>query len=115
MSRWVPFDGADTRSAQRCKLFPDETLRKVVFSRLRKQFAASGACAPNAGVKLCLACGRIASDAHRKGLHRHFVAKGWQLWDEPWLREKLQAMSGRGYENQVSAVVSKLLLRDKVE
>ena len=31
------------------------------------------------------------------------------------LRERLERMAKRGYENQVSAVVAKLLLRGKVE
>ena len=62
-----------------------------------------------------MACGRIATDADREGLHRHFAEKGWELWDEPWLRERLKSMSSRGYENQVSAVVAELLLRGKLE
>jgi hypothetical protein len=66
-------------------------------------------------VKLCLACGRIATTADREGLHKHCAEKGWDLWDDRWLREKLEMMSKRGYENQVSAVISKLLLRGKVE
>jgi hypothetical protein len=109
------FDGSDAKSAERFKLFSDERLRGVVFGRLRKQFADSGACAPDATVKLCLACGRIATDADREGLRKHFAEKAWELWDEAWLREKLKAMSERGYENQVSAVVSKLLLRGRLE
>jgi hypothetical protein len=68
--------------------------------------AGSGACRPNAEVKLCLACGRIATDTDRAGLHRHFAEKGWELWDEPSLHERLKQMSDRGYENQVSAVVA---------
>ena len=109
------FDGNDERFAERFKLFGDQQLRKVVFRRLSKQFTTSGACRKDPVVKLCLACGRIASDADREGLHRHFAEKGWELWDEPWLRERLKVMSERGYENQVSAVVAKLLLREKVE
>jgi hypothetical protein len=109
------FDGSDSKFAERFKLFSDDNLRNVVFGRLRKQLADCGACAPDATVKLCLACGRIATSADREGLHKHFAEKGWDLWDEPWLREKLETMSKRGYENQVSAVVSKLLLRGKVE
>jgi hypothetical protein len=109
------FNGNDERFAERFKLFGDEQLRNVVFGRLCKQFATSGACRPDPAVKLCLACGRIASGADREGLHKHFTERGWELWDEPWLRQRLQAMSERGYENQVSAVVAKLLLRDKVE
>jgi hypothetical protein len=94
---------------------PRHQLRTVVFERLRLQFTESGACRPSAEIKLCLACGRIASDADRAGLHKHFAEKGWGLWDEPWLRERLGRMSDQGYENQVSAVVAKLLLRGRVE
>jgi hypothetical protein len=108
-------DGTNAKSAERYKLFGDENLRNVVLGRLQKQLAECGACARDAAVKLCLACGRIASTADREGLHKHFAKNGWDLWDEPWLREKLEAMSKRGYENQVSAVVSKLLIRGKVE
>lgn len=102
-------DGRDEKGATRYKLFTDDNLRRVVFDRLRTQFAESGACLPDAKIDLCLACGRIASDSDRTGLHAHFDAKGWQLWDEPWLKERLQRMAERGYENQVSAVVAKLL------
>jgi hypothetical protein len=47
-------------------------------------------------VQLCLARGRIASDKDRQGLPDHFAAKGWLLWDETWLREKLKKMSDQG-------------------
>lgn len=109
------FDGSDPKFAKRFKLFNNEHLRRVVFGRLRQQFADSGACAPNATVKLSLVCGRISTSADRERLHKHFADRGWDLWDEPWLRQRLQVMSERGYENQVSAVVAKLLLRGKVE
>jgi len=109
------FDGNDAQFAKRFKLFGSWRLRNVVFRRLRKQFVASGSCRAYPEVKLCLACGRIASNADREGLHKHFAKKGWELWDESWLRERLRVMSQRGYENQVSAVVAKLLLRGKAE
>jgi hypothetical protein len=48
-------------------------------------------------------------------LKDHFTERGWQLLDESWLREKLKSMADGGYENQVSAVVSKLLLRGRTE
>jgi hypothetical protein len=83
------FNGSDQKLAERFKLFADDQLRSVVFERLRLQFAESGACRPNAEVKLCLACGRVATDADRAGLHAHFAEKGWELWDEPWLRDRL--------------------------
>ena len=110
------FDGNDQKFAERFKLFSDDqNLQDVVFNRLRIQMIESGLCPPDAKMQLCLACGRIASNKDREGLHKHFAAKNWQLWDEKWLQERLQRMSEMGYENQVSAVVAKLLLRGKVE
>jgi hypothetical protein len=101
--------------ATRYKLFNKPKLREVVFRRLRQQFIDSGACRPNVTVQLCLACGRIASDKDRDGLRKYFAEQGWELWEENWLRERLKRMSHGGYENQVSAVVAKLLLRGKAE
>jgi len=101
--------------AVRYKLFNRPKLREVVFRRLRQQFVESGACLPEAKISLCLACGRIASELDRKGLSKRFAEECWELWDEAWLRARLKEMASGGYENQVSAVVSKLLLRAKLE
>jgi len=109
------FDASNEVDGARYKLFNNQKLREVVFDRLRKQFVESGACLPNATVSLGLACGRIATDGDRVGLHKHFAEQGWELWDEVWLRGRLKHMSGGSYENQVSAVVAKLLLRGVAE
>lgn len=109
------FDGSNDKAATRFKLFNKPKLREVVFDRLRKQFEETGSCLPNATVKLCLACGRIATDIDREGLRKHFDEQGWELWDETWLRDRLKHMSTGGYENQISAVVAKLILRGKAE
>jgi hypothetical protein len=119
LHRLVRREGLGVRRQQshdqdRYKLFNDANLRGVVFNRLRLQLAECGACRPDANVRLSLACGKVR-DRDRDWLRQHFKAQGWELWDEPWLRERLKLMSERGYENQVSAVVAKLLLRGKVE
>jgi len=108
------FDGSKPKEARYYKLFNDSELRRVVFKRLRLQFAASGACRPDPEIRLCLACGKVY-ESGRTNLRAHFEAQGWDLWDERWLREKLKHMALLGYENQVSAVVAKLLLRGKAE
>jgi hypothetical protein len=118
-SRGVTFaglSGADTATASRYKLFTDETLREVVFNRLRAQLTSSGFCPPipASNVRLSLACGHIASKGERTKLHDHFKAQNWELWDEEWLREYLEKMANSKYENQVSHVVAKLL-RDKTD
>jgi hypothetical protein len=109
------FDGSDEGAAKRYKLFNDRVLRETVFSRLRKQLAGRGAIPPNTKIQLCLACGRIPNDNDRARIRRHFRAKGWALFDEHWLKERLQAMAKSGYENRMSAVVAKLLLRGKLD
>jgi hypothetical protein len=109
------FDGTNEKAAGRFKLFNKSNLRKVVFDRLRTQLAESGACLPSATIGLCLACGHIASERDRLKIREHFSEQGWQLWDEFWLRDRLKDMAAAGYENQVSSVVSKLLLRGRTE
>lgn len=104
------FEGGREIHQKRYKLFNDSTLRAVIFRRLRIQLAESGACLPNADLRLCLAAGKVR-EPDRAWLHEHFKSQNWDLWDEPWLRSQLRAMSEQGYENQVSSVVSKLLLR----
>lgn len=107
------FDGTNEKAAKRFKLFNRAIVRKIVFSRLQMQLVEAGLCLPDPIVTLCLACGRIATDKDRLALKAHFANEKWQLWDETWLRECLQHMSDGGYENQVSAVVAKLLLRGR--
>jgi hypothetical protein len=109
--RFKSFGSMLNGEPQRYKLFTDPNLRDVVFNRLKLQLAESGACREDAHIELCLACGRIASDTDRENLRAHFHQNGWELLDEEWLRERLKRMSKGSYENQVSAVVSKLLLR----
>jgi hypothetical protein len=106
---------ADSSDAQRYKLFFDNKLRDVVFNRLKLQLAASGACREDSRVELSLACGKIRNDDDRKKLRAHFLQNNWELLDESWLQERLKRMSKGSYENQVAAVVSKLLLRGKVD
>lgn len=113
--RACAFDGSDPDEAKRYKLFNEPELRRIVFNRLCLQFTEAGACREAPQVRLALACGKIRNEADRTALSAHFKAQDWELWDEPWLRERLREMADQGYENQVSAVVAKLLLRGKVE
>jgi hypothetical protein len=109
------FDGSNADHATRYKLFNKPDLRQVVFNRLCLQLVEVGACREGAVVKLLLAAGKVRNEADRAAIRTHFGTQGWEFWDEHWLRERLERMAKQGYENQVSAVVAKLLLRGKVE
>ena len=71
----------------------------------------AGLVAENPGVKLALAAGKIRSHNDRELLKAHFDRRGWILWDNSWLRDKLEEMSVGGYENSSVAVTAKLILR----
>jgi hypothetical protein len=109
------FDGSNNKHAVRFKLFNKPKLRQVVFKRLRKQLVASGLCRNAPNVQLALACSKIRNDKDRKAMQAIFEKKGWNLWDESWLRERLERMANLGYENQVSAVVAKLVHKGSIE
>ena len=109
------FDGSNADHATRYKLFNKADLRKVVFNRLCLQLAEAGACRAGALVNLTLAAGKVRNEADRAAIRAHFDGQGWEFWDEHWLRERLERMAKQGYENHVSAVVAKLLLRGKVK
>lgn len=104
------FNGSNSKAADRYKLFTEPGLRDVVLGRLKQQFTDIGACKPDPEVRLALACGKVR-DKDRLAIAEHFQSQGWEFWDESWLRERLRKMATMGYENQVSAVVAKLLLR----
>lgn len=105
------FDGSNANAANRYKLFNDDNLRQVVFNRLILQLEEAGSCRSSPNITLCLAAGRVASEADRIKLKEHFSNRGWLFWDDEWLRSALVEVSKRGYENEVLAIVAKLLLR----
>lgn len=112
--RAASFDGSSPVHAKRYKLFNDPELRRVVFNRMCLQFSESGACRDAPKVRLALAAGKIRK-SDRERIRSHFEKNGWDLWDEKWLRQHLEDMARQGYENQVSAVVAKLLRRNNNE
>lgn len=105
------FDGTNPKYAKNYKLFNEPTLRRVVFKALQRQLTNRGFCKKNPDVRFALAAGRIKSEADKKAIRSRFAKNGWELWDDVWLKDRLRKMSEGGYEDQISAVVTKLLLR----
>lgn len=102
------YDGSH-KAAARYKLFLDESLRNVVIGRLIEQLVGRGFCAPDPSVKFCLAAGKIHGDESQ--LEEIFKENGWLLWTPRFFQGELKALSESGYENNIAAVVTKLLQR----
>ena len=112
-SRGVAYGALTTDDPKgRYKLFNDDNLRSVVFTRLICQMKKAGFIGGRTKLKLALVCGKIASSLDREKLHEYFKQKRWILWDDKWLVGKLREIPNEGYENSQIAVVSKLLVRN---
>lgn len=103
------FNEAGKFNARRYKLFNDRTLREVVLNRAVRQLVGSGMCRPEPQVVLCLAAGRICSDADESRLAALFTEQKWVLLTKKWILDGLRTMSRSGYENSAASIVAKLM------
>lgn len=103
-----------SKLSSRFKLFNDPRLRETVFARLAADFETFGLCRPKADVRLCLACGNIQKKS-RPEIEKRFKDENWVLWDERWLRDKLERLGKKdsAYENQIGSIVAKLIIRGR--
>jgi hypothetical protein len=106
------FDPHD-KTSNRYKLFIEPRLRQTVFRRLTSQLVRDSSGGPLPAIKLCLAAGKTATEQDHRCLTDRFQKEGWRLWDDDWIRNALKEMSESGYEHDTSAVVAKLLLRQR--
>ena len=97
---------------ERYKLFNEEALRRVVFSRLIKQLAELGSCPLSTKVTLCLAAGKVASAKDRTEISEYFASQGWKFYSDEWIKDEMVKLSESGYENDVAIVTTKLLTRN---
>ena len=99
-------------NAKRYKLFNSRKLLGVVARRLKIQLIRTGACRPKPSVRLCLAAGHVTSDKELERMREFFSRKGWILLDPGWIKDRLTHMAGTGYDDNISAVVAKILTRN---
>ncbi|MCA1869391.1 hypothetical protein HW571_27625 [Agrobacterium genomosp. 3] len=100
--------GKGGRYKSRYKLFHNQDLQQVVKARLITQCIKRELCAENPIFELGLVCGKMFSEEGRTDLRQKFLERGWILWDEHDLRQRLQAQTD-SYANSTSVLVTKLL------
>ena len=109
--RYNGFDGSNPKAAKQYKLFNETILRDTVLNRLKEQLKERGACTPSPTVTLALAAGKIVNETDRAKIREHFKKNNWELFDQEWLKKQLESVSHSRYENEVAAIVAKILLR----
>lgn len=107
------FGNQKTVFTNRMKLFNGKKLRRIVLARMKKQMVDKGLCKESSKVQLCLATGKISSDDERTKVRELFKKNEWKLYDDVWIAKKVKAFASLGYENDVAAVVAKIILKNK--
>ena len=103
------FVDREHRSASRYKLFNQQERREVVFGRLENQLLSAGFVADEPEITLGLAASKFKSKEDRELTTAHFNERGWILWDDTWLLDRLRKMAQRGYENNTVRVIARVL------
>ncbi len=107
------FGKEKTVFTNRMKLFNSKTLKRIVLTRMKKQMVKEELCNESSEVQLCLATGKMSSDSEREKVNALFNKRGWKLYDDVWIADKVKGFASLGYENDVAAVVAKIILRNK--
>lgn len=101
----------DDSGKGRYKVFTWPKYRKVVTGELIIQVVNEKLTRPEPIINYCLITGKIATDNNRELLHQYFSKNGWLLYDEYWVKNKIESLAKKGYENDVAIIVAKLFSR----
>ncbi len=93
----------------RYKLFTSERYRNIVFRGLLRQLTENGMANSDTTIELGLAAGRIYRNQADQ-MADFMNSKGWIFWSPIVVKEKMQALAGKGYENDAAIMTAKILL-----
>ena len=93
----------------RYKLFTSDAYREIVFHGLLRQLIENGMANSNTTIKLGLAAGRIYRNEADQ-VSEYMNSRGWSFWSPTDVKDKLQALAQKGYENDAAIMTAKILL-----
>jgi hypothetical protein len=106
-------NGENKRNGERYKVFTWREYRQQVTEALISQLIIEGRVQKNPTIQYCLVTGKIATGPDREKLHSFFQRNDWILYDEIWVKKKLEQLAKKGYENDIAIQVAKLFLKVK--
>jgi hypothetical protein len=112
--RFAAFNADDrnyARFSKNFKLFNDDSLRRVVLTRLRTQLCQLGTCESDVPTRLALAYGRSLNGSDKLKIARLFAKRRWRLFDDDWLRKNVRDLSASRYTDDSVALTAKLIMR----
>jgi hypothetical protein len=96
----------------RYKLFTCANYRNVVLNRLRQDLQDLGMVRGHIKMKLGLVAGHIYQGRSEK-IRSYFISKGWFFWSPEDVRDKVNALAAKGYENEPAIITAKILMREQ--
>ncbi len=94
----------------RYKLFTSPRYWSIIKSRLLKELIKLGMANSETQVILGLAAGNVYQK--QSGPIREFMEeKGWRFWSPEDIKQKVEALAKRGYENDPAIITAKILKR----
>jgi hypothetical protein len=96
----------------RYKLFTCTNYRNVVLNRLRQDLQDLGMVGGDIKMKLGLVAGHIYQGRSEK-IRNYFASKGWFFWSPEDVRDKVNALAAKGYENEPAIITAKILMREQ--
>jgi hypothetical protein len=94
----------------RYKLFTCTNYRNIVFNRLIQDLNILGMVNGNVKIRLGLVAGKIYQERSTE-IRDYFESKGWFFWSPEDVRNKVNALAAKGYENEPAIITAKILMR----
>jgi predicted HTH transcriptional regulator len=102
---------ADTEVQEgRYKILTSRNYQKVISERLLQDWRKSGHVNPDTKVSFGLIAGKV-QNKKEADLEKYFENKNWLFWGPTILKQKLEELSKKGYENNAVTIAAKILLR----
>ena len=94
----------------RFKLFTCSKYRTIVFNRLKQDLIDQGMADKNTKIKLGLVAGNIYQSRSQE-IREKFKQNGWLFWSPEDVKERVNALARKSYENEPAIITAKILMR----
>ena len=96
--------------AGRYKLFTCKNYRSIVLRRLKSDLVETNMADAETTISLGLVAGNVYQNRN-DDIRELFDAQGWLFWSPENVRDKVNALAEKGYENEPAIITAKILMR----
>lgn len=94
----------------RYKLFTCKNYRDIVFNRLKQDLIEARMADKETTITLGLVAGNVYQSRSSE-IRAYFEGKGWLFWSPEDVRDQVNALAQKGYENEPAVITAKILMR----